>query len=46
MEHSFFPNPEFAEHIPVSLPDGGCPNLDKASQNRAWRRIKQTGILE
>ncbi len=28
-----------------SLHDGGCPNLDKASQNRAMRGTRQPGAL-
>jgi hypothetical protein len=31
---------EFSEHMPGCLSDGGCPNLDKASQNRAMRGHK------
>jgi hypothetical protein len=29
--------PEFSEHLPGFLHNGGCPNLDKASQNRSLR---------
>ena len=38
--------PEFSVHMPACLHNGGCPNLDKASQNRAMRGIRQPGVLE
>jgi hypothetical protein len=38
--------PAYSEHMPGSLHDLGCPNLDKASQNRAVRGMKQPGALE
>lgn len=38
--------PEFSEQMPARLHDGGCPNLDKASQNRAMRGIRQPGVLQ
>jgi len=38
--------PEFSEHMLACLHDGGCPNLDKASQNRAMRGIRQPDVLE
>ena len=37
--------PEFSEYMPGCLHNGGCPNLDEASQNRATRGIRQSGVL-
>jgi hypothetical protein len=33
--------PDFSEGMPGCLHDAGCPNLDKASQNRAMQGMKQ-----